>query len=158
MSRKSLRRGDVVVLTTVARDGFPHHAFLSDDEVSAPHGGRVAVSLLAASRSAGNLEAGGKGALLHSGSGVLVTRVVRRRRSARSLEADPARRLYVLDVVRETVAVPLAGEEGEVATGLAFRRREGPDEARRRAAGAEELAAAVRVAGSGRRRNRGGDR
>lgn len=147
----------MVVLTTLAPDGFPHHAFLSGDEVSAAAEGRVAVSLAAGSRSAANLDRRRRGALLSSAGGALVTRAVRRRRNARPLAADPARRLYVLEVVREVAAVPLPGENGEVATGLTYRRREEPEERRRRADSARELAAAVR-AGTERGESRGGER
>jgi len=148
----------VVVLTTLAPDGFPHHAFLSGDEVSAPVEGRVAVSLAAGSRSAANLDRHRRGALLSTAGGALVTRVVRRRRNARPLAADPARRLYVVEVVREVVAVPLPGENGEVATGLTYRRREEPGERLRRGESARELAAAVQRAGTERGESRGGER
>ncbi len=139
MSFRNPRRGSAVVLSTLAADGFPHLIFLSPEEVAFRSGGRVAVSLPAASRSAANLGARKKATLFFDAGRSLCIARVRRRVPSRTQHADPTRRLFVLDVVAEQVPVPLAGEHGRFVRPLAFSRTESAAKARVRRKVAAEV-------------------
>jgi hypothetical protein len=139
MPLRKPRRGSAVVLTTVAAGGFPHHAFLSPEEIAFRAGRRVAVSVPAGSRSAANLEARRAATLFFDAGRILRFVSARRRVRSTKQEADPSRRLFVLEVVAEEVPLPLRGERGRFVRPLAFVRRESPGRARVRRRVAAEV-------------------
>jgi hypothetical protein len=139
MPFRNPRRGTAVVLSTVAADGFPHVSFLSPEEVAFRTGARVAVSVPAVSRAAANLEARRKATLFFDAGGRLSIARARRRTRSRLQDADPSRRLFVLDVVGEETPVPLAGEHGRFVRPLAFVRAESAAKARARRRVAAEV-------------------
>ncbi len=139
MARASLRRGRVFVVTTLSGEGSPHHAFLSEDEVARRDDGRVALSVPGESRTAANLDARRAALLLFWVGRSPRTLALRRRVRGRGSAADPARRLYLLDVVREERPRLLPGESGGFVSGLRYERREGTAERGRRRAVKEEL-------------------
>lgn len=126
-------------MTTVSDDGFPHHVFLSEDEWARRDDGRVALALLASSRTAANLRRRGEASLLSLADAAPGTTALLRRGRPRRLASDPARRVFTFDVVREVPARTLPGERAWLTGSLAYERAIEPEDAERRARIQEEL-------------------
>jgi hypothetical protein len=132
-------RGEAVVVTTVAEDGTPHHAFHSEDEWARRAGGDVVLALLAESRTGRNLAAGCWATLLTLDGRGPATLLGRLKGKPRRSKADPARLLFVVAVVREIPARVLPGEKARWKGTLAYERLVEPEDSARRKFLSEEV-------------------
>ncbi len=126
-------------MTTVADDGFPHHAFLSEDEWGRRADGRVAIAVLSGSKTAGNLLSRRAATLLSLAGRAPATAALRLRGRPRRLAADAGRTLFVFDVLREIPARSLPGEKARLTGSLAYERLDAAEERSRRRRVKEEL-------------------